>query len=541
MIRRCNEERKKPSIKVNFLVKMVNEKYFLIILSLIIYSTLCLYFLYINNFRYLIHSDGISYIEIAKRYLNGDFFNAINGQWSPLTSWLTVPFLALGIDPFLSIHFLSIIIGFFIIIFTKLMFDNLNIDNILQFPLLISFTFVICLFTLTEGVPDTLCLSVLIFYVFYLTQDKFKEKKISGLIIGIIGGIAYLAKSYNFYFFILHFSVFSFLFIFNAKDRAEKKSLLIKWTTGIFVFGLISAVWIGLLTNKYDEFMVTSATDYNFSFIRPGSTGHMALTDGLMAPHNETAFSIWEDPTYMEKTLWSPFQSKTDFKYLISNTISNIYEYLLNISRNPVFVFAIIFTIAYLIKFKYDALKMKPFYLILTIVLHPLGYFLLFVETRYIYIIHLLLYILSGYAIAVIFKNFKIIKPQKIFIISCLCIYILSYQFLSLLEWQKKQVNPKKIVYDISCEIKNIIDLENKKIASKSLEIHHDIYLAYYLGAKYYGYVKNNISCDKIKEELIKYDIDYFIVHGELDEQIDILTEELELENMTIYKVEKTI
>jgi len=38
--------------------------------------------------RHVIFSDGISYIEIAAAYLNGDWANAINAYWSPLYSWI---------------------------------------------------------------------------------------------------------------------------------------------------------------------------------------------------------------------------------------------------------------------------------------------------------------------------------------------------------------------------------------------------------------------------------------------------------------------
>ena len=48
-------------------------------------------------FRYQINPDGISYISIAQKYLIGDIDNAINGHFSPLFSWLLVPFLFLSV------------------------------------------------------------------------------------------------------------------------------------------------------------------------------------------------------------------------------------------------------------------------------------------------------------------------------------------------------------------------------------------------------------------------------------------------------------
>ncbi|MHC4572433.1 MAG: hypothetical protein ACYS0C_10215, partial [Planctomycetota bacterium] len=45
----------------------------------------------LKYYRYLVNPDGISYISIAQKYINGDFSNAVNGWWGPMLSWLLVP------------------------------------------------------------------------------------------------------------------------------------------------------------------------------------------------------------------------------------------------------------------------------------------------------------------------------------------------------------------------------------------------------------------------------------------------------------------
>ena len=44
--------------------------------------------------RYIIFSDGISYLEIAEAYSQQDWMNAINSYWSPLYSWVLAAFSA---------------------------------------------------------------------------------------------------------------------------------------------------------------------------------------------------------------------------------------------------------------------------------------------------------------------------------------------------------------------------------------------------------------------------------------------------------------
>src|SRR5277367_5777014 len=38
--------------------------------------------------RFAIFSDGISYLEIARKYADGDWKGAVNAYWSPLYSWI---------------------------------------------------------------------------------------------------------------------------------------------------------------------------------------------------------------------------------------------------------------------------------------------------------------------------------------------------------------------------------------------------------------------------------------------------------------------
>ena len=59
-----------------------------------------------SNYKYIINSDGISYISIARNYINGHLFYAINGYWSPLYSWLLIPFISFFTWKFRGIYLL---------------------------------------------------------------------------------------------------------------------------------------------------------------------------------------------------------------------------------------------------------------------------------------------------------------------------------------------------------------------------------------------------------------------------------------------------
>ena len=48
-------------------------------------------------YQYIFDVDGVGYGMVARRLAAGDFANAVNGYWSPLHSWLILPFLKLGL------------------------------------------------------------------------------------------------------------------------------------------------------------------------------------------------------------------------------------------------------------------------------------------------------------------------------------------------------------------------------------------------------------------------------------------------------------
>ena len=93
------------------------------------------------------------------------------------------------------------------------------------------------------------------------------------------------------------------------------------------------------------------------------------------------------------------------------------------------------------------------------------------------------------------------------------------------------------MIYEISHDIKENFSLANKNIASQTENWPEDIFLSYYLKSRYFGKVKQNVTNEELKEKLIKYKIQYYIVHGKLKNQISNLKFEKKFGDISIYKV----
>lgn len=505
------------------------------LMILICYFSLSLYLLFFHDFKYIIDPDLTSYISIAQKYLNGDYAHAINGHWSPLASWLALPLLLMKIRPIIAFALEAIITGGVTLVGINLLLSAIGIRENIKFLYVLALSPLITWYALTEGNPDLLCLCLLTFYVYVIINEKFKTVAYGGIIAGLLGAVGYLTKSYNFYFFLLHFSLVTILYWYSSPNRQQRKILFINGLSGLLVFAVISSLWVGLLTEKYHKITVSTAGDYNFSFIRPDSPGQMVDSDGLLVPPNKTALSAWEDPTFIKKVPWSPFKSIKDFKYFVQNTAKNAGIYFLYISRNHIIFFTIIYfiVISATLRLKYTE---KPLLLFATTIIHPIGYLMLLAEDRYFWLDYIILYILSAYILEEILKKSKFTIIQKRLLSALTIMYIAILPILYINGTNNYRVHLKNI-YQTSNKIKTIHDFTKANIASQADNWCDDLYLAYYLKSKYYGKIRQDISDQKLKEKLIKFNIQYFFVHGKLHNHIDILKPYKKIDDITIYKV----
>ena len=162
---------------------------------LLAYISLALYFLFLNDFKYLIDPDVTSYISVAQKYLRGDYAHAINGHWSPLASWLAVPLLFMKIRPVLAFVLAAIIVGGFTLAGINLLMRTIGVRDHIRFLYGLSLSPLIAWYALTAGNPDLLSLCVLVYYLYLMMREDFKTNKYRGIIAGLLGAVAYLAKA----------------------------------------------------------------------------------------------------------------------------------------------------------------------------------------------------------------------------------------------------------------------------------------------------------------------------------------------------------
>lgn len=504
---------------------------------LLLYLTagiLCIFLL--KYFQYPINSDGISYVSIAQTYAHGRLIDAINGYWSPLISWIMFPFLSLNLSPLNTLfvgEIISFIIGFFTLIGIRQLSYKFEMKEEIRIIILFSMVPLILYFWLRAISPDLLIVCFLVFYLNIIFSSNYYSNTYNGLFCGIFGSLAYLSKSYALPFFLVHFILFNLLHYWRFKSKKEKMNILKNLFTGITVFFIISGIWIGTISVKYDKITIGTSGEYNQDLMGPESKGHPVFFQGLIKPSRNNAISAWEDPSYIKTNSWSPLNSWDYFNYqinLIRKNIQDTLDILISFSYLSLIIILTYFLL-FIRSHKKELLKGGVLYPLLTIGLYSAGYFLIWVEDRYLWIIYILLFLMGGVLLSKLFEYDFFNKEVRYTVIVFFIWSFLVTPAFSLTHTVENDIDTEG-VYDLSQTLKMEYGIQGN-IASND-KWQRTLYVSFYLNSKYYGQVKSNISDSKLKSELESNNIDYYFVWDEDKSNLKLLSNYKEITNGNI-------
>ncbi len=461
----------------------------------------------IRYYQYQINPDGLVYIKIAKTYLMGNYSNAISTYWSPLISWLLVPFLIFGLNPLyvlFSTKILSLIIGFFTILGIGKLSNKFEMDEIIRAVILFSTVPVVLYFAYSVITPDLLMVCILIYYFNIIFSSKYSYNVSNGLFCGFLGALAYLSKSYAFPFFIVHFILFNFLHYF--KNIQNRRIILKNLFLGFTVFFVISGIWIGLISQKEGEVTYGTSGEFNHNLAGPESKGWGVThylggitTDGSLTP-------------IADVKSWSPLESWNYFKYqlklIYTNTLATIHIYRL------FSCFSIIILFVYLMLFWpfRKVLTDNRIYPLLTIIIFSAGYLPILVEERYLWIVYILLILMGGYLLNDLFK-YNFFADRKGIKSIILLVFAISFIWMPV-SFLNENINSDKEIYNLANLIEDQYNVHGNIAVNQDNKGISIAYLSYYMGTNYLGQA-DNTSNSKLQEQLKKYNVDFYMIWGD--------------------------
>jgi len=474
---------------------MKEKKHFYFSLGLFLTSAFLIYPL----FKYGINPDAIAYISIAKKYFLMKWDIAINGNWGPLLSFLYIPSLLLGVEPIFYAKFFNIFLSILLFIQVKKLAISLSLPENYRITLFYSLIVPALYFTYWVISPDFILLILFLIYVYHTISEEFLETPGNAILVSASGGLMFLAKSYGFPFFILHFMVFSIIKFLGIK-KEKRKSMLLNWSLAVLIFGIISGSWILALNYKYDIWHFSSGNKAFFSQIDPkNEMKHQYLSRGIVEPPDSLAGSAHDDPSHYKLVEWSPFQTREDFVYYIGWVANNIFRLIIRfLSFTPLILLLLIPGV-----FAKWVRDKKVILLILSMLLYLSGYMLVFVEMRYLWQVFVPGMILAAKGVFFLFEKFTRIKKFENIALLFLILSFLPVSFSAL----AMRVNSGEKEFVIAQNIKAEFSPQDR-IASDTnwLETY---YISYFAGFRYLGEEDKNLSDSTFIEKLRTHNVAY--------------------------------
>ena len=413
---------------------------------------------------YVDNPDTISYINIARKYAQADFSNAVNGYWSPLISWILALMLKFGGDDIMTFKYLQLIIGWFVLFnFTKLLQSFIH-SPALKIILSLSCVPFALSYSLLNLSPDFLFLSIVLFYLNYTSEKEFFNHRHFGLIAGVLGVLMYFSKSFGFLFFLIHFSIVLMRNIVQTKEYAFKRHLWKNYMQSMLYFLCISAIWIYLISDKYGHFTISENVSFNLSrnvAAAPEEINRLpVLSGGLYLPPINNAVNAWEDPglAVAVNTL-HPFSSRADFityRQVLKRNFLSVYYFDF---RRQTGTFFFILLIAFLIFGKQKKFFTDDYFfsLFLTIILVYAGYSMILVHLRYVWICSLLMLLVSVWFIEELPTGNKNLQfPVKFVLVILVVLIAIKRPIKEILYSSDKDVDIPALIISLSDPFKAI-------------------------------------------------------------------------------------
>ena len=470
---------------------------------------------------YLTGADQVSYISIAQKYARGQFGQAVNGYWSPLFSWLLAPLLLSGLEPVVAFKVLTLLASVFLLFSVHLLSRRFGPRPIWRLISLAAVgPAVFFCFNLIDNGPDILVAGLIACYLFVVFDPGYPKRRYSGLWAGLLGGLAFLAKSYALLFILGHIVIIHLVLFLTSARGKERKQVVGRALAGLAVFLCLSGGWIAAVSLKYRGPTLRYSSRIILYLVSPppkNPGAHPMIMGGMFPPPNSTAVSAWEDPAaYIQLyPRWSPLQSRRDFGYWLRVVRRNFRDTLkIFVGFSPL---APVILLAGLVLAFFPRRHRILFLSWPTLVFYVSGYVALFVIERYMIIGLVLTVLMGAYLIGRLSRaRFRAVRALIPILTAAYLagFFILPVQYSSLFREGRKRFTVASGFTDLGVyRLGRTLRYRSGIPAGAKIASNRDysltLFLAFYLGLKYYGLMPLNSGPEGSRAELDRFDIDF--------------------------------
>lgn len=373
---------------------------FRLLLAIILF--IGLFFLLYPLYRYILDDDGIGYAMVTRRWASGDFFNAINGYWSPLHSWLALPFHLAGLELLTAFRASNLLICVLLLCAIDRLSARIELNKKLKLLILLVSVPILLYMCFYQLAADILFCLLFLWYINACAAGDVYARPGKTILCVFIAFLAYLSKAYAFPLFIGHFFCWQYWLSKRSLLPDRKQRFKRNLTIAFSVFLLLSLPWILALQYKYDIWTFGYSGRLNLSWqVMPPNV----IPDSFFtAPHLPNSPTLWEDPYFTQGRLYSTFSSGYTFLKQLKIIIHNIFE-LISALNQLTFLSIGLLMAMLLYLFKTSSGMMLLFLLSITIL--PAGYLVIHIEERFLWPATFILLIAGVHLLSVLFHTYR--------------------------------------------------------------------------------------------------------------------------------------
>jgi hypothetical protein len=463
----------------------------------------------VRAYRSQVNPDGISYLSVAEKYVAGDLSGAVNAFWSPLLSWLIVPFLWAGVPAVLAGRLLGVALGAGLIVVARWIASNLDLRPGARAWLTLALVPLALYLGVSFLTPDLLAGVVTLAFLGHVTGPRFSNGRWSWAVAGALAAFAYLAKAYAGWFclgFLLASAVLDRWLAPQPRGRRLREAAV-----GVVAFALVAGPWMAAaaLVGKHGWAGLGGPGLYNHARNGPDTLDDPIHTQGFLPPPNPTAVSAWEDPMYLTLPDWSPFQSARHLRFQLFLLARNLLDVVWCIGWYSVFGAAVFAVAALALTGRRQSPVPRPAVLVLAAnALYPLGYLPLQVRVRYLCVVGVLLLLFGLFLI----DQLDVGRLGRYHRAAALLVLCVSFAISPAQElWSSRGTG--RAEFEAAERLADALPA-GARVASSG-RWHATLAIAYYRRLAYYGVPRPGAAPAEIEAELRRHRIEYFLIWGD--------------------------
>jgi hypothetical protein len=467
---------------------------------------------------YLDCNDTLQYISIANKYAGGSVQDALNAYWSPLLSWLLVPFIKAGMEGFFVLKYLQLLLGFAALSCTLRLLDRFPALPWIGICFRFAFIPLFLNFALFNGTPDLLLLCWILVLALLFTANENKTASPAGsfsLLCALCGAFLYFSKTSGLIIFLLLYLFYHLYLLIVRKQKLT--GVVLSWLKGCAVFLFIISPWVLALSKKYGTFTWSSSGTYNFGIIGPavnpdiyGELHHPFYLGKLYDLPSAGALNAWEDPGIAHVPSWSPLHSAAEGKHyfrVIWKNLRSLQSCNFGKDTGTLFLLGWILLFFYQRKESYRLLRDQMLLLLIAATL-SLFYIFIVIMHRYIWINDVVILLLAADLAG------RLANPNKLgaYAFSLAFLLLISSQFIQEFRIHR---DDGKANWEAAADFRSYAAPGRAASLEGDMEYSYDYssLICYRSGSKYLGLVNSSLE-PELGSYLKKFNVNYIFTWG---------------------------